>query len=156
MKKEETKKKINIKLLIAIGLVIVAAIILCVIIFSGKENEYKDKATYSESFFIKNNKGRYALYNKKGKQLSKFIYETSSYFINGSSLVTNKNNDYAEDLLSASNANLLEDSKISANTSTSLDNSLFALILIKERKTLLSMFSSDALLSLRIRIFFFP
>ena len=95
MKKEETKKKINIKLLIAIGLVIVAAIILCVIIFSGKENEYKDKATYSESFFIKNNKGRYALYNKKGKQLSKFIYETSSYFINGSSLVTNKNNDYA-------------------------------------------------------------
>ena len=60
------------------------------------------------------------------------------------------------EIFSASNANLLEGSKTSANTSISFDNSLLALILIKDKKTLPSMFSSKALLSLRIRIFFLP
>ena len=98
-KKEEkvVKKKLNIKRL-AILLVAVIAII-CAFVFIikkfNKEESYKDKATYSTAFFIKNNKGKYALFNESGKKLTNFIYDSANSFVNNAALVYKEKEGYA-------------------------------------------------------------
>lgn len=98
MKKEVTdtnKKKKIIKIIIVLGALAILIALLCTFIFGGKDDDYKDLASYSDSFFIRNNKGKYAIYNRKGKKVSDFSYLTASSFINGTALVTNSNGDYA-------------------------------------------------------------
>lgn len=41
----------------------------------------------SESFFLKDSNSKYALFNKNGKQLTKFIYTDTYSFVNGTSIV---------------------------------------------------------------------
>lgn len=93
--KETNKKKKNIKLIFAAAIITVLAIVTCIFVFNGNDDDYKDKASYSESFFIKNKKGKYAIYNRKGKEVTDFVYFTASSFINGTALVSNSNNEYA-------------------------------------------------------------
>lgn len=95
--KKERGKKLSIrKLLILLTalLLIVLGIIFVIKLFTKKPS-YKDKASYSESFFIKNNKGKYALFSDKGKQYTKFIYENTGKFILNHTVVQNDNNEYA-------------------------------------------------------------
>lgn len=81
------KNKRILALIIAI-VVLIIGLILFLIFKEDKDDDYKDAATYSESFFIRNSKGKYALYNKKGKALTKFIYTDASDFVDGAALIT--------------------------------------------------------------------
>lgn len=92
------KKKLKLKLKPLLKLLILIAIIILGVIFVSKffckKDSYKDKATYSTSFFIKNNKGKYALFNDKGKKLTDFIFDSANSFINDSALVYKEKEGY--------------------------------------------------------------
>lgn len=90
------KKKSKIKLAI-IAITIILAVLLIVLIpkLFNKKESFKDKATYTTSFFIKNKEGKYALYNEDGKQKSKFAFDSTYNFINGSALVYKESDGYA-------------------------------------------------------------
>ncbi|MBR5662268.1 MAG: WG repeat-containing protein [Bacilli bacterium] len=93
-KKKKLKLKIKplLKLLILIIVIVLATIY--VPKFFDKKDSYKDKATYSTSFFIKNNKGKYALFNDKGKKLTDFIFDSANSFIDNSALVYKEKEGY--------------------------------------------------------------
>lgn len=96
-KKVKVKRKIKIRPVVKLIflILIVAAILLCAKKIFCKKDSYKDKATYSTSFFIRDNKGKYALFNEKGKKLSDFIYDSTYSFINDVALVYNEKEGYA-------------------------------------------------------------
>lgn len=88
----------NKKVLIgaAIALVVIIAVILFFVLRKDNdEDNYKSYATYTESFFIKNNKGKYALFNDKGKQKTKFIFTDASKIVNKTAKVSAENKGYA-------------------------------------------------------------
>lgn len=96
-KESTTKKKLSIKKLIVAFLcvlLVILAIIFIIKLFNKKET-YKDKATYSSSFFIKNNKGKYALFNESGKKITDFIFDSTSSFVNNSALVHKEKEGYS-------------------------------------------------------------
>ena len=98
VKKEISKPKKNkLKLVfLIIGILLIVAIAVIIIIkLTNHKDSYKDKATYSDAFFIKNKTGKYALFNDKGKQLSKFIYDSSNIFVNNSTVVYKEKDGYA-------------------------------------------------------------
>lgn len=92
------KKKLKLKVKPLIRLLLLIAIIILAVIyipkFFSKKDSYKEKATYSTSFFIKNNKGKYALFNDKGKKLTGFIFDSANSFINDSALVYKEKEGY--------------------------------------------------------------
>ena len=96
---EKTKKvryKLSIRKLLLLCLVL--AVIVVAVIFGfkifGNKPSYKDKASYTESFFIKNKEGKYALYSDSGKQYTNFIYESAGRFISDHTVVQNKKGEY--------------------------------------------------------------
>lgn len=96
-KENKKKKQINLKIiitLVTILFVIILAVFFITKLFK-KDSSYKDKATYTTSFFIRNNKGKYALYNESGKKLSDFVYDSATSFINDSALVYKEKEGYA-------------------------------------------------------------
>ena len=103
MDKEEIKKnkstvKIDYKKLIIAA--IITAIILFIVVCGfkkifGPKNPDKSKATYTNAFFIKNKKGKFALFNDKGKNLTGFIYENAGKILNNSAFVMKEDNVYA-------------------------------------------------------------
>lgn len=96
MEENKTKKKLNIKLIAILALIVIAAIVACIFIFKGgNEDDYKDKASYSDAFFIRNSEGKYALFNDDGKKVKDFIYVQSSEFVDKVALIQHKNGDYA-------------------------------------------------------------
>ena len=102
---EETEKPVRVKKrmkkgpkLVLCGLVLIALIaacVICIMKFVLHSDSYKDKATYAESFFIRNKKGKYALFSDKGKQLTDFIYDNAGKFINKTTVVYKENDGYA-------------------------------------------------------------
>lgn len=98
LEKPKIKKKVKVR---PIFKLIFLLIILGVIAYFGfkfffcKKDSYKDKATYTTSFFIKNNKGKYALYNDSGKKLTGFEFDSVNAFINNSVLVHKEKEGYA-------------------------------------------------------------
>lgn len=97
---EETniiENKPKLKIVIKLTLILLALLLIVFVIFKivGKKESYKDKATYTTSFFIRNNKGKYALFNEKGKKITEFIYDSVSDFVNNSALVYIEKDGYA-------------------------------------------------------------
>ena len=97
---KETKetKKINLKKICIFALIAVLFVICLIFIFKSngsKDESYKESALYTESFFIKNKKGKIALYNESGKKLTDFIYENAGTFYNGVAFVMLKDAKYA-------------------------------------------------------------
>lgn len=93
------KKKINYselikknKLIIIGGIALLVLIIIIAIVASviSSNNTAKYEPYMSTSFFIENKEGKYALFNEKGKQLSKFIYNDADEFYNGVAVVEDK------------------------------------------------------------------
>ena len=97
METKDKKFKLNKKALCALCAVLILVVLIIFLIkgCTSSKNDYKDRASYTESFFIKNKKGKYALFNESGKQLSKFIYESASKFNNHSALVSYEAGEYA-------------------------------------------------------------
>ena len=93
--KPKKKNKIGLLIKILILLLIVTAITIFAIKIFTKKADYKDKATYTTSFFIRNNKGKYALFNEKGKKITDFIYDSANSLINDSALVYKEKEGYA-------------------------------------------------------------
>ena len=94
----ETKKNKLTKIILfaVISLALLICLILIIVKFISSEDEsYKEGAQYTTSFFIKNKKGKIALYNEKGKKLSDFIYENAGTFYNGVAFVMKKDASYA-------------------------------------------------------------
>ena len=91
------KRKLKIKPLLKL-LCIIAALVLISLyvpkVFNEKDS-YKDKATYTNAFFIRNNKGKYALFNDKGKRLTKFVFDSVNTFVDDSALVYKEKEGYA-------------------------------------------------------------
>ena len=83
---------------IIVGIVVAIIIIIGLIIGimsltknkSEKEKSIDEMLTSSDVFFIKNNDGIYAMFNIEGKQISGFDYKYAYDFINGASLVEDK------------------------------------------------------------------
>ena len=93
------KKKRKLKIKPLIRLVIIIAALVLITIYAPKmfnrKDSYKDKATYSNAFFIRNNKGKYALFNESGKKLTDFTFDSVSSFVNNVSLVYKEKEGYA-------------------------------------------------------------
>ena len=95
--KNHSSNKKNIKLLIittvAILIIIAAIVGISKIFNSGSSN--LDSITDTNSFFIANNNGEYALFSVDGKQLTDFkLKYTKTEFINGTQIVQNLDNEY--------------------------------------------------------------
>ena len=100
-------KKLDYKKILIIGGIIVFIIVVVII---GK-NIFKNKKSSSEDFLASNsfflsNKNNSAIFDKNGKQLTDFIYQSGSDFINGSALVENPNDERG--LVSESGKMLIE------------------------------------------------
>lgn len=87
-----TNKK-NVNKLTKIFLIIIIVVFIFTILYFCFFRNIKEKTTKefniydSESFFINDRNGKYALFNKDGKQLTDFIFTEVGYFINGSTYV---------------------------------------------------------------------
>lgn len=97
LKKENEKSRIRVKPIIKLLLLLIVIIVAFIFAkkFFCKKTSYKDKATYTTAFFIKNSKGKYALYNESGKKLTDFKYDSVSTFINNTALVYNEKDGYS-------------------------------------------------------------
>lgn len=90
--------KKNLKKFI-IGLIVLIVVIVAVILIvnltkKDKKSDISD-ITKSESFFLEDKEGNYALFNEDGKQLTDFIFfSVDSSIINGATRVENSNGDY--------------------------------------------------------------
>lgn len=83
------KKSINTKIIV---IIIIALILIVVGIFlafkhsfNSKDNDYNVNSSYS--FFLSNEKGKYALFHEDGTRLTDFQYDYASDFINGAAVV---------------------------------------------------------------------
>ena len=92
-----TKKKLKVKPIFKVIILLALLVLISLYVpkFFCKKDSYKDKATYSNAFFIRNNKGKYALFNDKGKKLTGFIFDSAYSFINNSALVYKEKEGYA-------------------------------------------------------------
>ena len=89
VKSKKSKKKI-----IIVGLVVIllaAAIFFLFKLFSNKEKLTFENLNDTDSFFIVNSEGYYALFNEEGKQLSDFEFEYVGTFYGGAARVDHKN-----------------------------------------------------------------
>ena len=73
-----TKKKLKVKPIFKVIILLALLVLISLYVpkFFCKKDSYKDKATYSNAFFIRNNKGKYALFNDRGKKLTGFIFDS--------------------------------------------------------------------------------
>ena len=78
---------------------VVIALITCgallILKLTGSKDSYKDKATYADAFFIRNKKGKYALFNDDGKKVTDFIFDNAGKFIDKTTVVYKENDGYA-------------------------------------------------------------
>ncbi len=83
--KSKNNKKI---ILIVIAILIIILGVIAFLYFKKDKNKNLEMdITYSTAFFIKNENDKYALFNDEGKQLTEFIFTSTSDFVNGTSLV---------------------------------------------------------------------
>lgn len=90
----DSLKKLDKKIYI-IGGIVVAVILLIVLImfiFNGNKDKIEsvDDINKTSSFFIKNDEGKYALFNDEGKKLTDFEFTEVNSFINGATIVENE------------------------------------------------------------------
>ncbi len=108
IEKESFLKKLDYKKILIIGGIIVFIIVGVIVgknIFKNKKSSSEDILA-SNSFFI-SNKNNSAIFDKSGKQLTDFIFQSGSdKFINGAALVENNNNE--KGLVSESGKMLIE------------------------------------------------
>lgn len=90
---EKEKIKIIFRLIVILAIIFISFFVITK--FFLKKETYKDKATYSNAFFIKNSKGKYALFNESGKKLTNFAFDSASSFISNVALVHNDKEGYA-------------------------------------------------------------
>lgn len=91
--KNKNFKKIIIGL-IALIVVIVAVIIIVNLCKKDKKSDIND-IVKSESFFIEDKDGNYALFNEDGKQLTEFVFDdVDTNIVNGATKVKNSDGDY--------------------------------------------------------------
>lgn len=87
------KSKKNI-ILIVIAIVVV--LLIGVLVFkkfnsgNNSEKSLEESLTSSNSFFLRNSDGLYALFDLDGKQLTDYNFKSASDFVNGAAKVTNK------------------------------------------------------------------
>ncbi len=91
---QSNKKKFPIVILIIVIIVILGLLFLGYKLLSKGSSTSESDNSGSTSFFIKNNTGKYALFNEDGKKLSDFIYDDYENFYNGTTVVE-KDNNYA-------------------------------------------------------------
>lgn len=90
----ESLKKLDKKKLIIIIVAIVAVIVLFKLIFGSNVKSYEELFE-TDSFFLSDNNGKYALFNESGKKLTAFEFDNSATFFNGSAYVRNSDGKYA-------------------------------------------------------------
>lgn len=91
-----TGNKINIPkkmiILIGVGVFVLVLVVVGAIKFLGGSSSSRDnleaKVINSDSFFIRNNDGKYALFNHSGKQLTDFIFDDYDDFVDGYAYVS--------------------------------------------------------------------
>lgn len=90
-------RKMNIKILIAIilAIIVIALGVVLTIKLLNKKETTSESILSSSAFFLPGNNELYALFNEDGKQITEFIFDLTSEFINGTALVENENGEYA-------------------------------------------------------------
>ena len=91
-----TGNEINIPkkmiILIGVGVFVLVLVVVGAIKFLGGSSSSRDnleaKVINSDSFFIRNNDGKYALFNHSGKQLTDFIFDDYDDFVDGYAYVS--------------------------------------------------------------------
>lgn len=83
------KNKNKKLLIIGIGIIAITISVFCFIFLRGKKSSENVDSILSNSFFLSNNEGNYALFNYDGKQLTDFEYKVGHEVINGSAIVEN-------------------------------------------------------------------
>ena len=89
---KDTKNKNGLyKILLIISIILITIGIIFAIIAKIKGNsKSNDNIMSTNSFFLKNKEGKYALFNDSGKQLTKFIFTDVEEFYDHTSLVENE------------------------------------------------------------------
>lgn len=86
------------KIVMIASIALAALLVIGLIFFVGSKIFGNKKGiedpSYSTSFFLKNDDGKYALFNADGKKLSDFIYKKADNFFNGYALVINDKDQY--------------------------------------------------------------